>query len=380
MKQTHTLSSEVVASRRAETMNAQTVRKSVPVRDIDIISESVISYQGHYVEMDPKAFTQLMRIIGMSKTFAKQFESLFNAEAKARFINTIKNAMANNLNEITIVLSPISKKVVGFSKTATHMISNERFLDIADGIIGDHGFNIANWSTNSDTGAVTINAIHPNTHVDIGIDNEIFTTGITMKNSPFGGIEISPYVNRLWCANGCTTSMAEDTFTLHNLEQESMETFFQNLNGLRKNGFVPTGFGDVVKKASETPASLAEMERAHRWIEKHVGDRADNWIPLQSQYDAYAGIGVQPKELSIEQKKRCKTDQSVWSVVNGITHVATHAADLMPEFGIKPSDETQLMVDAGQLLGKDFDMSNEMPSPFAKNVLKETTQIGAILN
>lgn len=380
MPQARKLSSEVIDSRRAETMNAQTVRKSVPVRDIDIISESVISYQGHYVEMDPKAFTQLMRIIGMSKTFAKQFENLFNAETKARFINTIKNAMANNLNEITIVLSPISKKVVGFSKTATQMISNERFLGIADGIIGDHGFDVANWSVNSSTGAVTINAIHPNSQVDVGIDNEIFTTGITLKNSPFGGIEVSPYVNRLWCANGCTTSMAEDHFTLHNLEQESMETFFQNLNNLRKNGFVPTGFGDIVKRASQTPASLNEMERAHRWISNHVGDRADSWIPLQSQYDAYNSINVNPNELTTEQKKRCKTDQSIWSVVNGVTHVATHAADMMLGSNIKPSDETELMVSAGQLLGKDYDMSNEMPSPFAKNVLKETAQVGAMLN
>lgn len=380
MPQARTLSSEVLTSRRAETINAQTVRKSVPVRDIDIISESVISYQGHYVEMEAKAFTQLMRIIGMSKTFAKQFESLFNAEAKARFINTIKNAMAANLNEITIVLSPRTKKVVGFSKTATSMISNERFLGIADGIIGDQGFDIANWSVNSSTGAVTINAIHPNAQVDVGIDNEIFTTGITMKNSPFGGIEVSPYVNRLWCANGCTTSMAEDSFSLHNLEQANMEQFFQNLNGLRKNNYVPTGFGDIVKNAANTPASLMEMERAHRWIEKHVGDRADNWIPLQSQTEAYQGIGVNTQELTTEQKKRCKTDQSVWSVVNGVTHVATHAADMMLGSNIKPSDETELMVAAGQLLGKDYDMSNEMPSPFAKNVLKETSQVGAMLN
>jgi hypothetical protein len=122
------------------------------------------------------------------------------------------------------------------------------------------------------------------------------------------------------------------------------------------------------------------MEKAHRWISNHVGDRADSWIPLQSQYDAYNSINVNSNELTTEQKKRCKTDQSIWSVVNGVTHVATHAADMMLGSDIKPSDETELMVSAGQLLGKDYDMSNEMPSPFAKNVLKETAQVGAMLN
>jgi chemotaxis receptor (MCP) glutamine deamidase CheD len=65
-----TLSPQITNERRAMTTNAQSLRKSVPVRDIDIISEGILSYQGRYVEMTPKAFTQLMRLIGMSKQFA----------------------------------------------------------------------------------------------------------------------------------------------------------------------------------------------------------------------------------------------------------------------------------------------------------------------
>lgn len=380
MSKINTLSTQLVNERRAMTTNAQSLRKSVPVRDIDIISESIISYQGRYVEMTPKAFTQLMRLIGMSKQFANQFEQLFSAETKAKFINTMKNAMAANLNEVTLVMSPIQKKIVGFSKRAEEMISNERFLDLAEGIIGDHGMQITNWSVDADTGGVSINAFNPKAQFELGISDEVFTAGLTMKNSPFGGIQVMPYVNRLWCANGCTTMEEADKYTLHNLNRESMEPFFNHLSQLRKNGFVPTNFKQNVKNAMDTPASLAEMERAHRWIAPIVGARADNWIPLEAQKQAYRGIGVDTNELSAEQKKRSKTDQSVWSVVNGITHVATHANDIMLDTTMKDSEAANLMVNAGSLLSKDFDMANEMPSPFAKNVLKETTQVGAILN
>lgn len=380
MSKINTLSTQLVNERRAMTTNAQSLRKSVPVRDIDIISESIISYQGRYVEMTPKAFTQLMRLIGMSKQFANQFEQLFSAETKAKFINTMKNAMAANLNEITLVMSPIQKKIVGFSKRAEEMISNERFLDLAEGIIGDHGMQITNWSVDADTGGVSINAFNPKAQFELGISDEVFTAGLTMKNSPFGGIQVMPYVNRLWCANGCTTMEEADKYTLHNLNRESMEPFFNHLSQLRKNGFVPTNFKQNVKNAMDTPASLAEMERAHRWIAPIVGARADNWIPLEAQKQAYRGIGVDTNELSIEQKKRSKTDQSVWSVVNGVTHVATHANDILLDTTMKDSEASQLMVNAGSLLSKDFDMANEMPSPFAKNVLNETTQVGAILN
>lgn len=380
MSKINTLSPQLVNERRAMTTNAQSLRKSVPVRDIDIISESIISYQGRFVEMTPKAFTQLMRLIGMSKQFANQFEQLFSAETKAKFINTMKNAMAANLNEVTLVMSPIQKKIVGFSKRAEEMISNERFLDLAEGIIGDHGMQITNWSVDSDTGGVSINAFNPKAQFELGISDEVFTAGLTMKNSPFGGIQVMPYVNRLWCANGCTTMEEADKYTLHNLNRESMEPFFNHLSQLRKNGFVPTNFKQNVKNAMETPASLAEMERAHRWIAPIVGARADNWIPLEAQKQAYKGIGVDTNELSAEQKKRSKTDQSVWSVINGVTHVATHANDIMLDTTMKDSEAANLMVNAGSLLSKDFDMANEMPSPFAKNVLKETTQVGAILN
>lgn len=380
MSKINTLSTQLVNERRAMTTNAQSLRKSVPVRDIDIISESIISYQGRYVEMTPKAFTQLMRLIGMSKQFANQFEQLFSAETKAKFINTMKNAMAANLNEVTLVMSPIQKKIVGFSKRAEEMISNERFLDLAEGIIGDHGMQITNWSVDADTGGVSINAFNPKAQFELGISDEVFTAGLTMKNSPFGGIQVMPYVNRLWCANGCTTMEEADKYTLHNLNRESMEPFFNHLSQLRKNGFVPTNFKQNVKNAMDTPASLAEMERAHRWIAPIVGARADNWIPLEAQKQAYKGIGVDTNELSMEQKKRSKTDQSVWSVVNGVTHVATHANDIMLDTTMKDSEAANLMVNAGSLLSKDFDMANEMPSPFAKNVLNETTQVGAILN
>jgi hypothetical protein len=380
MSKINTLSTQLVNERRAMTTNAQSLRKSVPVRDIDIISESIISYQGRYVEMTPKAFTQLMRLIGMSKQFANQFEQLFSAETKAKFINTMKNAMAANLNEVTLVMSPIQKKIVGFSKRAEEMISNERFLDLAEGIIGDHGMQITNWSVDADTGGVSINAFNPKAQFELGISDEVFTAGLTMKNSPFGGIQVMPYVNRLWCANGCTTMEEADKYTLHNLNRESMEPFFNHLSQLRKNGFVPTNFKQNVKNAMDTPASLAEMERAHRWIAPIVGARADNWIPLEAQKQAYRGIGVDTNELSIEQKKRSKTDQSVWSVVNGVTHVATHANDILLDTTMKDSEASNLMVNAGSLLSKDFDMANEMPSPFAKNVLNETTQVGAILN
>ena len=370
------LSSDVIANRKAETLNSQSIRKTVAIRDINLIDDKTIEFQGKRLEITPEAFKGLMKIIGMSQTFAKKFETLFNPETKARFINTMKNAMASQLNEITIILSPTTKKVVGFSKRATDLISHERFINLADQLIDQHGFEVANWGVDGNAGSVTINAFNPKASFGVhGLNDEVFTAGITMKNSPLGGIQVMPYVNRLWCANGCTTAMASEAYSLANLSQDSMEKFFEHMKQLRQNSFIPSGFQNRVKEAVETPASMRELAWAHNQIKRHVGDKADNWIPLHENEAAYTRANI-----GIIDPKSAKSNQSIWSVVNGMTHVATHAPDLFA-MNMQDKDSTELMIQAGNLLGRDWNFKSATRSPFAEDAhLEISNQVGALLN
>ena len=44
-------------------------------------------------------------------------------------------------------------------------------------------------------------------------------------------------------------------------------------------------------------------------------------------------------------------------------------------------ESTEMMVQAGNILGKNFDLGNQMASPFASNAHLETSaQVGALLN
>ena len=376
MPQIQTLSGEILTSRKAETLNSQSLRKTIAVRDINLVNDTTIEYQGKRLEITKDAFKGLMKLIGMSQTFATKFEKLFNPEVKAQFINTMKNAMATQLNEITIVLSPTTKKVVGFTKKATDLISHERFMGLADRLIDQNGFEVANWGVDANKGSVTINAFNPKASFGVqGLNDEVFTAGITMKNSPLGGIQVMPYVNRLWCANGCTTAMASESYALNNLSGDSMEKFFEHMSQLRKNKFIPTGFQDKVTQAVNTPASMNEMKWAHNQIKRHVGDKADNWIPLMENESAYTKANI-----GILDAKAAKSNQSIWSVVNGMTHVATHAPDLFA-MNMQDKDSTELMVQAGNLLGKQWNLQGATRSPFADDAHLDTTaQVGAMLN
>jgi len=341
-----TLSNQLVEQRKQETLNAQSIRKTVPFRDINLIDDKTIEYKGTRIGITNGCFKSLLKLIGMSNQFAKNFESLFNSEAKATFINRIKDAMASNtgrLNEVTLVLSPFNKTIIGITRKATDLISNEQFLGVAERIIDRQGFDVTNWSVDPTSGIVQINAFNPKATFEVnGLSDEVFTGGITFRNSPLQGFQVLPYVNRMWCTNGLTTSLAEEAYTLNSLDSVTMEKFFEQLNELRKNNFAPVSFADRVRKASNTPASLNDM--------------------------------------TVDQMKNAKSNQSLWSVVNGLTHFATHAPELITS-NVQGYDQTQMMVQAGNIFGKNrFDHENDMPNPFGNDALNNTLQIGSLLN
>jgi len=374
-----TLSNSLIEQRKVATLEAQNLRKVVPFRDINLIDGESIEYNGQKINLTPNAFKNLLGLLGMSNQFATKFESLFTKEAKSQFINTMKNAMASNsgkLSEVTLVLNPISKSVVAITKKDQFGISNQQFMGVAENIIDNHGMDVTNWSVDPGTGIVTINAFNPNANFAIqGLSNEVFTGGVTFQNSPKDGFQVLPYINRQWCTNGLTAPMSEESYTLNSLDQGSMEKFFENMNNLRKNNFAPTGFADRVRAAHNTPASLNELQFAHNLIEPFAGERADNWIPLSENMNAFYKAGFE--SLNSNQMKHAKSNTSVWDVINGVTHFATHGAGII-DTNMQDYDASSLMVKSGNLFGKkSFDHENTMPDLFGG---RELVRNGSLLN
>ena len=72
MPQIQTLSNEVIKNRKAETLNSQSLRKTVAIRDINLVNDTTVEYQGKRLEMTKDAFKGLIKMIGMSQTFTKK--------------------------------------------------------------------------------------------------------------------------------------------------------------------------------------------------------------------------------------------------------------------------------------------------------------------
>jgi len=374
-----TLSSNLITLRKQESINAQSLRRTLPFREIDMIDENTIEYKGTRIAITKQAFKSLLSLVGMSQSFADKFTKLFNPDTKAQFINTMKNAMASNsgrLSNVTMVLNPTTKAVILFGKEDRLQISNEQMINVAENMIGDSSMGVSRWATDPATGIITIDAHNPNAEFKVlGLNEEVFTGGVTFKNSPMKGFEVMPYVNRQWCTNGLTASIASESYQLHSLDNKNMEGFFESMQDLRRNNYAPEGFADRVRQANSTPASMQEMRFAHNLIEKHAGERAEQWIPLQENMNQYNKAGFEM--MSNDQMKMAKSNQSVWSVINGVTHFSTHGASII-DTNMQHHNEAEIQARIGNLLGKkSFDHENTMPNPFSSN---ELLQSGAMMN
>ena len=372
-----TLGSPLIAQKRQDTINSQAIRKTVAFADINIVDDKTIEFKGSRLHVTADFFKQLLKMIGMSQTFAGKFESLFNVETKTAFINRIKDAMASNaggLAEVTLIVNPTTKSVIGLAKNATDMISNDRFLDVVDRIVDQNGLEISNWSIDPMKGMVNINTFNPKAEFQVaGLNDEVFKGGVTFQNSPNGGFQVLPYVNRMWCTNGLTTAFAQEAYTLQSLDAGTMEKFFEQLNDLRKRNFAPSMFSDQVKQAIATPASISELQNGYYMIEKFAGDRTDNWIPLKENMNAYAKNGFE--FMSAAQMKGARSNTSIWDLVNGVNHFASHGASII-DTNMQDYDATRLMVQAGNIFGKQYDHANQMPDIFKG----ELVQHGSLLN
>ena len=59
-----TLSSPIIAQRKQETLNAQSIRKTVAFRDINLVDDKTIEYQGKRISITNGCFKSLLKLIG----------------------------------------------------------------------------------------------------------------------------------------------------------------------------------------------------------------------------------------------------------------------------------------------------------------------------
>lgn len=360
-----TLSQQVFDARRAKAIEIQPVRKTVPLGQVEIVNQGLIRVEGQPIPMDGKAFSQLARILGVPIQFQGRVDKFFGESATSQIVNKMKSALVKQgMSTITMIANPREKKIIGFLRRETQYVSNSTFFGIADDIINDQNLLVRDFSINGDDGGITINCFNPKAGFQVGdFKDEFFQGGITISNSINKGIIISPYLNRLVCLNGMIGESFGESYKVKGIGPRYMEEVRSHLLALEKRNYKPFAFEERVKKAMTTNCSYAELEAAANLILDNTSAKKEEiagWIPIQSTDQKFMDHGIMPALMNPDMKKNAKTGTTVWDMVNGLTHFATH------DNVFKVHEDTRRMIqkEAGAIISGTYDMENIIVSPF----------------
>jgi hypothetical protein len=284
-------------------------------------------------------------------------------------MKTMKSS--KNDQTVTLLVDPREKKITNILPAGYASISNEAFVDFAEGYINQYGLEVKDFGSDPSGGA-TINCVSPNAIFTVpGMSDEVFNTGVTFRNTPSRGLEVSPYLNRLVCSNGMSSTAFSETYGLHELSDKSIQEFNDHMIQMASTGFQPVGLADKIKAANNTDASIAEVQRAMSAIlstDKKVDfEYAQRYLPITRIMKAYSDIGATPESFTSKQLQNAKSGLSIWEVVNGMTNFASNDE----RYNIDDHKTGSLMVSAGNLLmKKNFDTEALLQfDPFANKQL-----------
>jgi len=377
MQSLTTLSQSAFDVKKAEAINNQLMRKEITLSEFNVIDNNHIDVDGVKIEVTDKAFGKLLGRLRIPKAFAKRFSEGFGNDGLRQLITMMKSAKSSkNEQTVTLLVDPNSRKITDILPAGYASISQESFIDFASRYIDQYNLGVTHMGS-SQYGGTQINCVAPQGMFNVpGMTNEVFNTGVTFRNTPTRGLEVSPYLERLICANGMTSTAFAENYGLHNLNDKNINEFNEHMIRMASTNFQPVGLADNIKKANNTDASLAEMQRAASSIlslDKKVDyDYVQKYIPVERAFKAYSQLGADPNTFTKAQMKNAKSGMSVWDLVNGMTNFASNDT----KFNINEGKMGNLMVTAGNILcKKQYDTEGVLDiNPFATRDLLTTSE------
>ena len=381
MAKIETLSQTAFDAKKKEVLSKELIRKEVNISEFEIINDSTMKINGKHVPITKTAFKRVLRRLRIPHAFARRFESGFGSTGLKQLIQMVKMAKANkNDQTVTIVLDPDKGAIVDLLPKGYASISNEAFVNFTEGYIDKYNLSPTSFGSDGNGGAI-INCTSGNSIMRIpGMDNEVFQTGVSFTNSVSNGLQVSPYMTRLVCANGMTSTQFSENYGLVSLTNKAVDDFNEHMLQMATTGFQPIGMADQIRKAADTDASLFELQSAASAIlsaDKAITyEYANKFAPIERAKKAYDMVGADTSKFTNAQLKNAKAGISVWDVVNGMTNFASNDS----KYGMDDMAAGNLMVSAGNLLmKKKFDTEDMvLVNPFENRELLSSREAGIL--
>jgi hypothetical protein len=372
MKNITTMSSAAYETAKRKALNSGTIRKEINLSEFKVVNNTAIEIDGKLIEVSSHAFFKILNRLRIPKAFAKRFTAGFGENGLGQLVEMMKTLKSSHNDQtVTLIVNPTTRSIIDVLPAKYASISNESFINFIERYINDYNLNVTHFGSDL-RGGVQINTSAPDHIFRVsGMPDEVFNTGVTFRNTTDRGLEVSPYLTRLICANGWTSTAFSERFSLHSFNEKNINEFNERMIQMESTGFTPVGLSDNIQRANVTNASFSELQTAASMIlssHKNLDwETVQAYAPIERVNEAYIRSGVEPSMLTNRQLKNANSGMTVWDVINGVTNFASNFKKL-------PVDDFkrgELMVRAGNLLMKDkYDMEGQMKvDPFANNQL-----------
>jgi hypothetical protein len=357
---------------------AECATKEVPFSAISLDAESIsrgsININGQSVSVSNGFFQKMASMLKINRSLTNEMIKNEDGKIATALLNGLKDyRSAKGGSDVLLIANPNTREVIDICDPKRfRRMTNESVFDVTSKIINDNpNLNIETIDFNPHTGKSVINLLNSE---EVGFPgagkDEFFKFGFSIVQSS-RDTYVEMYNQRLVCTNGLRVSLGqgaiggnrdiqfEERFRLNGNNAEDIRVFLNQIEAMKKAGFVPAGFQNALNSAVNTRASLFEVEdamiAAQRLVREDDPGLKKAFIDsVQRNYfhtygDTMARVvrkGQDPMKLNDKQKSFIKTGMSIWDVVNSLTFLGSNNT------GLHLDSKHSLKEEAGKLFGK----------------------------
>lgn len=361
---------------KEKALNHSVVRKVTTLSNLTLVDNNTVGYGGVEFEMTDEAFKSLVKILGLSNGILETISKNLGENVSSKLLSMMKAAISNtsDKNKVCLLINKQTAKIVGFTKTAEAVLSNNAFFSLFEQTMNNHnGMEIKNMGI-TESGNIELSVTNTNWEFNVGgLNDEYFNSGLVFINTPDSTI-VNPFNERLICTNGMITTEKGLSMILKNTDANSVSGFFEAVTNLKGIGSFEAEFKHRIVRMIDTVASYDEVLKVRSVVEYNIANIKDSdtrnmvetFIPTSYIKQAY----LEQKKIDLNtvdksNYKKIKTMLNVWDLVNKLTDLSSHPAQYGLALTHGNSSIFELQKAAGELaFKKQYDLECGVPQIF----------------
>ena len=367
---------ETFDEHRRELSGLDPLAKKIKLSDIVLddasIEHSCIYIHGNRVPVSRAFFNRLGQAISLNLGLMNRMSKNEDKQIQIKLLEAVKAyVQRDNSKEFFLIGDPEKHQIIDIVRADRHKrLSNETMFTLADTLLNEIPDLGVESIDRTDQG-MSINLVHSADHnFDRLGPDETFRFGCSLVNTP-NNSRVDDFFYRLSCSNGAISRTPTGDGPKFGgggsggVTPDSFRDIINQATIWSQNGFVPVSFQDRLISATNTRASLAEMNRAFMAVENQIQEEDPDrkiWLVRAAKHNLFPALeaveqrilskGFNPTQLTDDQRRFIKTDQNIWQLVNDLTWIGSHDTT----YGL--SNNKRFKVEGGNLFVKKWDLEH----------------------